>query len=761
MKINVKSRAAFFTRTIVFLLVVLFVLIIALRQFMPANDSHATDIIGQDEFVIPIPDGQAGSAARKVAVTNTGEVFVVYGAPGTDFTLYRFNVEHELVYSTAVGSCSDDTVDSLMINGLTSDQSGAAYVSMTGFSATTNTYSDACVQKFDATGTEVPAFRQATAHGVFYDGIFADAAGTIYLVSRSEQNGTGQVVRLSSDGENEGTVGDGSDEQTPTLPSSAFPISDYQGNVYIYSDTSDDAAAYKVYDADGTYIKTIPNTQRLFANLGIDEYGYIYTDRGAADLTLYDQNNVSLGSGIMFDFTIDGTGTISSAAKYLAYFHEADQSIHGVKVAAGPRYAPIVEASDITNTSVKLTVETDEREPSVPAIDTEFQYFVYDSASTVVASGVLPYTGGPMQVPVEGLIPGSRYVVYASFKTAHSQISNDIPISFDTTGVQPSGEITGVTLSAEEGKKVLSVAGTGFGNYASAIADSRVTLNGQQLPFCLDGTGLDYDTAQQYYPVNMLGTAPPCYWIIQDLSVIAYINTQVSVWLPEGFDMGSEGTVSVNGSVPFVFNEQEGGEETQPTQPTIETNTGVGISNTPTLASKPVFTGRADPGATVKVTIHSDPVECATTTNESGYWRCEFTTAVPDGLHMVYVQVTRTDATVTELGPYPVVVASIQSSTSPSQSTQSSAKQTGRSRGVAYVANDQLSVIDDSIEKPASGNDVVVAENKPSGTPEEADSSGSKTPKAVSSTMWVWIVGGIALAGIMTGIILGIRKVRK
>ncbi len=90
--------------------------------------------------------------------------------------------------------------------------------------------------------------------------------------------------------------------------------------------------------------------------------------------------------------------------------------------------------------------------------------------------------------------------------------------------------------------------------------------------------------------------------------------------------------------------------------PTVSVDGDKAITKTPTIPSRPTFSGIATPGATVVVTVHSDPIVCTTTVKVDGTWSCTLPENLPAGNHTVYVKVTNPDSTVQNLGPYSVVV---------------------------------------------------------------------------------------------------------
>jgi len=227
--------------------------------------------------------------------------------------------------------------------------------------------------------------------------------------------------------------------------------------------------------------------------------------------------------------------------------------------------------------------------------------------------------------------------------------------------VTPKKIVTSVGFSEQNGKKLLTVHGTGFltSIYGSFDANFRslVALNGTALPMCAYGTLItefesypdDYDP--QYYNAN-----PPCYFAYDENYDGLMTATQVQVWLPDGFDIAAQGTIVVDGSSPYAFNNGA-------TPVTIKTN-NKSLNGIPVILKRPTFSGTALAGSTVTVTVYSDPIACTTTTDSNGNWSCTLPSDLEPGEHMVYVTVTNIDSSISELGPYRVVVAEPTTSSS-------------------------------------------------------------------------------------------------
>ncbi len=222
--------------------------------------------------------------------------------------------------------------------------------------------------------------------------------------------------------------------------------------------------------------------------------------------------------------------------------------------------------------------------------------------------------------------------------------------------------VTGVSFSEVGGRKLMNVTGVSFvegAEWADAINRSLVTFNGTPLRFCLHQSMIDNGAIDSVNP-QFYTASPPCYDLLDySTSSVFVTSTQVTIWLPDDFNSTIEGTVSVNDSPVFTYN--EGVFAT----PHASVNGNRPLDHLPIIPKRPTFTGTGAPGATIRVTVHSDPVICETTTDSDGDWSCTLSQDLPDGLHTVYIQVTNPDNSVTELGPYSVQVGGTVTNNTP------------------------------------------------------------------------------------------------
>lgn len=149
-----------------------------------------------------------------------------------------------------------------------------------------------------------------------------------------------------------------------------------------------------------------------------------------------------------------------------------------------------------------------------------------------------------------------------------------------TFKVPPTRKVTSAIVSNETGKNIMTVDGVGFfvdqqdmysTFYTAMNGYSLVTVNGQQLKACLEGTAYEeYGYDIPFLEENeILGFAdtPPCYFLMSIEGAPIISETQFRIWLPNNFDTTSPGTVSINGSPIFVFDADNTPAPTEISQP--------------------------------------------------------------------------------------------------------------------------------------------------------------------------------------------------
>ncbi len=229
----------------------------------------------------------------------------------------------------------------------------------------------------------------------------------------------------------------------------------------------------------------------------------------------------------------------------------------------------------------------------------------------------------------------------------------------------------------QENERIMVIDGTNLINsvfddeYFDADVRSLTTLNNLALPMCVSQAMYEeyQDYANQgfdYYVMARFSTSAPCYYAYDDNYESTISSDQARVWLPSNFDITAPGTVSVNGSNTFTFNAVTDPEDpTDPTDPetpatipaTAYSNGTKPLDQTPVLPKRPTFSGIATPGATIVVTVRSDPVSCSATADSTGNWSCTLPADLVPGAHTAYIQVTNPDGSIQNLGPYAITVA--------------------------------------------------------------------------------------------------------
>ncbi len=238
-------------------------------------------------------------------------------------------------------------------------------------------------------------------------------------------------------------------------------------------------------------------------------------------------------------------------------------------------------------------------------------------------------------------------------------------------------QIQSIEFAQNDGHQSLLVNGTGFtsGPYGfyDALSRSLVSLNGAPLGFCADNLGSDMTAQQvvdqvgQYYgtTLNEVSDTPPCYEMMDQDENPLITPTQAVIRLAPNFDTQAPGSVTVNGSNTYWFNTGDTIPEEPVVSPTVTVNGNKPIEQQPVVPVRPTFSGKAQPGATVTVTVRSDPVICVATADSNGNWSCTLPTNLPAGTHSVNVVFENPDSSTSQLGTYTVLVDDSGTATPP------------------------------------------------------------------------------------------------
>jgi hypothetical protein len=317
-------------------------------------------------------------------------------------------------------------------------------------------------------------------------------------------------------------------------------------------------------------------------------------------------------------------------------------------------------------------------------------------------------------------------------------------------------EITGSTYYQRNGKNILHATGTVLGDLLQQVVNpENVKIDGQNIPLCSEGTGYSIELflLVGYYASD----SPTCYWLYENYGEgYAYTGSDVYIWL--GDEIPDQFTLSVNGSQPFMAT--RAGDTEPPIVPTISVgNTAAPLTGTPTIAAKPVFSGKAQPGAVITITIYSDPVVCTTTADSQGDWRCEMSTTLPAGNHTVRVRIVNPDTSVVELGPYPVMVASESTVVEPRPLVPPVSLATGPQMN--RLAQGSPSQAEDTENQAPNLNEPRQNTQPTPMQPDESQEDDESQQAPVSRTAWLWILGVIIAVGILiAAITIARRKVR-
>lgn len=188
--------------------------------------------------------------------------------------------------------------------------------------------------------------------------------------------------------------------------------------------------------------------------------------------------------------------------------------------------------------------------------------------------------------------------------------------------------------------------------------------------------------------------------------------------------------------------------------PTLEsTNTPVAPSSTNPAAPQtvnnklPTFTGVTFPNSPVKVTVHSDPIVCETTSDAQGNWSCTLPVSIPEGNHTVRIELTNPITSQTMiLGPYYIQVPA-ENSTIITRSTEliKKGRNTLEVRGAAPSASDQQDT------SPQATNTPPVFSTP---QPTKQFASVVTTPNEEKSSI-NWLVTGTLLGLAVIGLVVG------
>ncbi len=222
----------------------------------------------------------------------------------------------------------------------------------------------------------------------------------------------------------------------------------------------------------------------------------------------------------------------------------------------------------------------------------------------------------------------------------------------------------------------LSVSADGLVLVAS-IGDINLSNNASQAIVSTNqgATWVDYgtDVSSAVFAVNAAGTN--LYYPFATSLVTSSIQSLQATPLGESSSTGGSSPTSQSSdsttkttlpaksstNVPAATDNNSSGSIT----PQVLSDSGLPLVSGQTILSMRTFSGYATPGATITVTVHSNPQTCMATADASGYWKCRIANDLPKGTHTVAVSIVNLDGTTEQFGPYNVTVAGTATATTP------------------------------------------------------------------------------------------------
>lgn len=439
------------------------------------------------------------------------------------------------------------------------------------------------------------------------------------------------------------------------------------GGIYCWGNGANGSLGSDVIEARGT-----PTSAIIFKEVpeinGIDTYGDVYVNTPDQGIVVYGADfqqdvTVTVGGvaaaevGYSYDGSIGVTLPVLSTpgAKDIVITNGNGESVTGYGAITYAEF-PLPKITSITPNTAYTNISAQQFLINGINLSNIESVQVGDQAATFYVD----YSGTQITVAVpESATLGAVDV------TIEDNYGNTDTLAGGLTYAQlPQKKITNIGFSTEDGKTVMTITGTGLigvlnpSEYYDGLVGGKsfVSLNGSALDFCTDGTGYDVATLESFGIMTATDTAP-CYYLIDSNAQPVITPTAAKVYLDQNFDTTAQGTVSVNGSDSFTYNSGT----TEPTDPgnPVAPTASVGnksLTGTPTISKRPTFSGVAEPGSVVTVTVHSDPISCTTTTDADGNWSCTLPSDLQPGQHTVYIRIVAPGGAVTDLGPYAVTV---------------------------------------------------------------------------------------------------------
>lgn len=189
------------------------------------------------------------------------------------------------------------------------------------------------------------------------------------------------------------------------------------------------------------------------------------------------------------------------------------------------------------------------------------------------------------QLPLQsGVVLGAQGLMYCTESAAAARSSIISNFNWNIEGDMENCNVplvTGTSVNVEEEKLVLTVDGTGFfanetdlmNGYEGALYVGKplVNLNGDDIKWCTDGTGLTEESLS-WEGITSGSDSAPCYYLIDSEFNPLVSTTQFRIILPLDFGEDTPGTISINGSPAYTFNAENLPDDTKTSQPLLQIN---------------------------------------------------------------------------------------------------------------------------------------------------------------------------------------------
>jgi sugar lactone lactonase YvrE len=677
-----------------------------------------------------------------VAVDASGDIYVADGAHNR---IVKFSSTGTVLASFgSLGSGPGQFNSPLAIN---IDHSGNIYVADSGNRRLVKLTADGTfIREIGSFGTGQGQFNQV-------DGVATDQAGNVYVTSDSNR-----VQKFDTNGNfllQWGGVSGGGDGQFADIQGVRVTPSGY---VVIVDQAMN---AVQTFDTSGTFI-----SKRTFAHgssdgqvdillaVDVDSSDNIYVTDAGGRVQKFDSNGNFLASagawsGPLPHLTYPNDVVVTSDGKVIvADYGTASLVVYSQQLIDAATSVVALSASEVSYNEAALSWQA----PTSDGGDPISGYLVYTRQAGQEGWTLGPSLDASARSATVSLNPSTSYEAKV---VAVNYAGEGLPatVSFATVALPPH-VVSSVSFETVNGQKRMVLQGHDLiysaYDYYDGWSHSLVNLNGTPLPFCaspyttdeLIGYGVD---------ATLFSDHTPCYQFEdQDYNPL-FTKTQVVIELPDSFDTTAEGIVSVNGSDAYTFNHVS-----PPTQPAIVPSirfNNTALSEGPTLSQRPTFSGTAEPGSTVTVTVHSDPVVCTATADGAGNWSCQLPTDLPAGAHQAYYAIRLPNGSTQNYGPYAVTVAT--------SSSPSSVSTNGKTAAIARASIATFSTSTEAIPSSTTDQGSLPLTSGATSSHSASHQSVAAIPqRKPGNTPAIWIITGISGVAAAVLVFTIIRRIR-